>query len=487
MRRDYSQGETALNLQSLIQIVEADEDVSTDARRSRLCNLRAFARVIGKPPAAIPADVDFLRTAMEKANPGPAGISHEYWGMLKSSVWWALERAGVTIIRATGTELNAEWARFVGRLPWRPHRLTLAPLLKFCMEHDLSPLEFDQAAADRFRDWMKTGYRKRAWQRPYRRAVDMFMRCGREFPDACPEADLQVRFVDDHYTFKWSEASELEAEVDSLFAKMMQPTNRRAGNTNPVKASTARARKYYILRAASAIALTNGLDPSSMRLRDVINPDGIETFVNFVAERRNGNDRTGDLSQALGAFNAIARNWLKLDDATINVMVNIRRSVMPEQGPAEKNKRLMQDFRSPKMRVAFLKMPNRVIERLLRKEHLTDEDRAVGELAFTTAFLTCAPLRIGEFVALEKGVHIVDRGSRKNCQVVVHIPGEIRKVDHPLTFELSQRVIKIMDVHWERFRRGSSCETSMRLLPGFVGEGRNAHHLKSASCEVHGS
>lgn len=397
--------------------------------------------------------------------------------MVKSTVWWALERCGVTVIRATGTELSPAWATFAAPLPWRPHRLTLAPLMKFSTERNLSPRQIDQAAADDFRDWMQTGYRKRAWQKPYRRAVNMFVRCGLEFPEFCPQTDLQVRFADDHYTFKWSEAPELEAEVDSMLAKIMKSTSRRSQSAKPIKASTARARKYYILRAAGAIAQTNIRAPSSLRLKDVISPDGVETFVNFVVDRRNGKDRTGDLSQALGVFNAIARHHLKLDDGTIQELVNIRRTVMPVEGPAEKNRRLMEDFRSPRMRLEFVKLPYRVIDRLKRKQDLTDEDRADGELAFTTAFLTYAPLRIGEFVALEKGIHIVDRGARKHRQAVVQMPGEIRKVDMTMTFNLSQRIIKTMDVHWGRFRRGRACETSLRLLPGWVHDGRNAHHL----------
>jgi len=478
MKREYSQAEVDVTLQTLIEITNADTSISKRSRRSRRSQLGTFARVIGKPPSAIPASVESLRTAMADANPGPAGISHEYWGMVKSTVWWALEKAGVTVIRATGTELSDEWAAQVMRIPWRPHRLTLAPLLRFCSEQELSPAQFDQAASDRFRDWMRVGYRKRAWQKPYRRAVEMFAQCGTEFPETWPQVSLVVRFVDDHYTLGWAAFPELEVETDRMFAQMMEPPSRRSQTKKkPIRVTTARARKYYILRAASAIVRTNNLDPSSIRsLSQVVNPAAVETFVDFIVRRRNGADRTGDLSQACGAFNAIARHWLKLEKAVIEELVAIRRSVMPRQGPAEKNKRLMEDFRSPQMRLAFLKMPYRVVERLRRKE-LTDGDREAGELAFTTAFLTCAPLRIGEYAALEKGVHIVDRGSGKHRQVVAYIPGEVRKVDDPLSFRLSHRIIKLMDVHWMLFRRGANSGSSLHLLPGWKHVGRNSHHL----------
>ena len=150
---------------------------------------------------------------------------------------------------------------------------------------------------------------------------------------------------------------------------------------------------------------------------------------------------------------------------------------MPRQGPAEKNERLMGDFRSPRMRSAFLTMPYRIIDRLIRKEHLTDLERQAGELAFTTAFLTCAPLRIGEYVALEKGINVIDRGARKERQVVVHIDDEVRKAGGPLTFVLPPRIVKIMDIHWKLFRRGKACRSSLRLLPGWAHAGRNAHNL----------
>jgi integrase len=46
-----------------------------------------------------------------------------------------------------------------------------------------------------------------------------------------------------------------------------------------------------------------------------------------------------------------------------------------------------------------------------------------------------------------------------------------------LTFVLPHRIVKLMDIHWKLFRRGKACETSLRLLPGFVHAGRDAHHL----------
>ena len=304
----------------------------------------------------------------------------------------------------------------------------------------------------------------------------------RAIASACKTHPRKARhsagLVDDHYTYKWSAFPELEAATDRMLAHMTQLPSRRSHNKKGIRPSTARARKYYILRAASAITIVKRVEPFTIRsLADVINPDGVETFVNFVVARRNGNDKTGDLSQACGAFNAIARQWLNLDEAAIKELVNIRRSVMPRQGPAERNKCLMGDFRSPRMRSAFLTMPYRIIERLIRKEHLTDLERQAGELAFTTAFLTCAPLRIGEYVALEKGSSIIDRGARNDRQVVVHIDGEARKADGPLTFVLSHRIVKLMDIYWKLFRRGNACETSLRLLPGFVHAARNAHNL----------
>ena len=91
-----------------------------------------------------------------------------------------------------------------------------------------------------------------------------------------------------------------------------------------------------------------------------------------------------------------------------------------------------------------------------------------------TAFLTGAPLRIGECVALEKGKNIIDRGARKQRQVVVHIDGDGRKAGGPLMFVLPPRILRLLDLHWKTFRRGKACETSLRLLPGFAHAGRNA-------------
>ncbi len=480
MRRKYSQGECNITLQTLIDDTIADKNLSDTSRRNRVSMLRTFARIVGKPPGGIAAVVEELRAAIALANPGPAGIGREYWGMCCSTVWWALERAGVTVIRATGTQLPPELANAVAPLPWRPHRLTLSPLLKFFVEHNIDLALFDQGLADQFRDWMRQSYRKRAWQKPYRRAIEMFTRCGREFPALWPPIAIEIRFDDDHYTLGWKAFPDLEVEVDAVFTSMMASATRRSKTPNrkPIRASTAGLRKYYVLRAASAIAIKDKVPPSTIRcLRQVINPEAVEKFIDFVVARRGGADRTGDLSQAVAAFNVIARHHLELPVGQIDELVNIRRTLLPRQGPAEKNKQLMDDFRSSAMRLAFVRMPYRVLDRLTRKETLTDRDREEGELAFVTAFLTCAPLRISEYLALDKVLHIVDRGTGKHRSVVVSIPGDVRKVDDRITFKLSPRVARIMDVYWKRFRRGTNCKTSLRVIPGFKKAGRNPHHL----------
>ena len=465
----------SLSLHDLIEITKAAADLTTGSRKVIASRLRRFAQIIGLPTEAIAAEITILRDLIRRAQPGASGVSRQYWAAITSSLWAAMDRAGKPTLRRCSDEIPPEWLRLLKPLPAKLHRLTLTPLVRAAIALAIAPDKLDQAACDRIRDHIRSTYSKAVWSSPYRKAIDMVQRCQREYPDLWPQHRIDVVYENDHYALSWRNFPELETEVDAMLAELTQPASRRSTRGIRFRASTAKMRKYAVLRVVSAAVHRMKIGPELIKtLRQVVDPAWVENFVDFVLER-GGADDTGNLYQVCRNLTAIARYHVCVDAPVLQELVNIRNSVTRKPGPADKTKKLLLMFRDPAVRHAFVSMPHRVISRLVIKSEVSLADRAVGSRAFAAAFLLRAPFRISELMCLQLGVHIFDMRAQGKRQVRIHIPPEDTKTGRARDLVMSRDLTRHYDIYMRRFRDGGL--DSSGLFPGYKNATDSATHI----------
>jgi len=273
---------------------------SERAKKWQTCTaskLRAYARVIGAPPAVLKADTPSLRQAIAQANPGGAGVKSDYWKQIIQALWQAMACAGQPVLPGLPGHLPAAWQHLWGLVPARPHRLALTALVRTAVSLGLNPCDMNQTAIPCIREAMRRAYTRSQYSRAFRRGLRMWQTCQRDWPEAWPQHPLHAEVRDDGYTLGWASFRELEAETDYMLAERSGRRSRRQQFRKPLRASVARQRKYSVLRAASILVRQKQLPAESVRsLMQIATPDVVEMVIDFVLARGRP-EHSGDLAQ----------------------------------------------------------------------------------------------------------------------------------------------------------------------------------------------
>jgi len=432
-------------------------------RRSLNSNLKRFCEIVGWPEELIPCDVARVRDLMAIATPAAYGVSRVNWAKIRSGVWRSFELAGFKVLRGTGIELTDELAALLKVVPAHPDQTELTPILKFVMDQNLSAWELRQTHVPALREWLRSRYTRANWSRAMKKSLARWKRCQQQYGGSWPQAPLEPEHVNRDWAVPWSQMPRLEAAVDAHLDELRRPRKRRHGGFRKSMAeSTLKSRKGHLRRMAGAIYRALGIIPET--LEQITAPDLIEPGVDYILDMRDV-EKSGDVSQMLRHINAIARHHVHRPKHELKELAEIRKSVTPPQGPAEKNRKLLEKFRNAALREQLVEAPARVLHKLRRKRTLARSDLIEGMLAFLAALLTKIPMRISEAMALKFGETIHDHGSGRNRQVVIDLPSDLVKNDMPRNAKLGPRLVAFLDVYRELILKNLSPPGNPYLFP----------------------
>ncbi len=464
------------NFQELAQRISILAVLKEVTRRNLASNLKRFSEIVGRPSDLIPCDAALVRQLMATASPAAYDVAPGNWRQIRSGVWRSFELGGFQVLRGTGIELNGELAELLENVPKHPEQTELTPLLKFLIENNLSPWELTQSQVPAFRDWLKPRYTRVNWARAMKKAIKRWNRCQIFYGERWPQAPLAPEYVNRDWALPWSGMPRLEIAVDAHLDELRRPRKRRHGGSRKVlNEPTIQARKGYLRRIGSAIYLSTGVMPET--LEDITNPDLVEPGVDHIMDEILDAETSGNIYQMLRHVNATARHHVKRSAKEIEELKQIRRSVAPPKGPAEKNRKLLEKFRNPALRDKFLEAPGRVLDRLRRKKVLGTPDLIEGMLAFLAVLLTKHPMRISEAMALKYGETFYDHGSGLNRQVIIDIPGDLTKTGIPRHAKLGARLVVLLDFYRETILNRVVPAGSPFLFPSSTAGPRSGDHL----------
>lgn len=469
---------------ALIEFIMMLACLPINVRRSLASNLRMFCKVVGIPPEAMQINVTDTRRLIDHAAWGAYDISPGNWAKIRSGVWRCHELAGIPVLRSTGAVLTPELEELLVGVPLFPDRTALTPLLKYLVTRDLSARQFCQEHIPDYRDWLKSVYTRTNWQRAFKRSISQWQSCQIDYPDNWPSAPLQIVFDEEVWVLQWTDMPELEDEIERHLQQCRTPRGRKYGAKRKVLSeSTLHARKGFVSRMASAAVKQTSLDPRKLTLEILTRPDVADAAVEFCLARC-GAEQNGNVGQMMVHATAIARHWVKRDDAELEELRNICYAVLPPKGPADKNVKLIEQFRNPALRERFLAFPSKLISKLHRQPTLSPDDATTFMLAFLAAFLTKVPLRISEVCALRFGTTIVDSGQLGSRQVIITVP-QIKVLDgDPRRIRLGPKLVALMDKYIRHAKPLLADAANAFLFPGGDGDARSSDHLSRQLAEL---
>lgn len=470
MERNFAMPTAKRSLADTRMTIASMSDMPQRKRGQLLSAMNSFARAVGMPLFAIPESVEAVRDLAVKASPGATGLKTGSWANVKSKAFRCLELAGCpTLSGRCMSPISPAWRALLDRVPVKPHRVRINPLVRALSVMGVEPDEFEQAHITEVWSLIAARHAKKKPHEIARKAVRAWGHCQTSFT-FWPQTPIEPISRLDRYSYPPRAFSKaFRDDVESMIAGALRPSLGRRSRQRPIKSSAAARRRYTVYRIASIIARKGGFDPSSFRsVVEIVRPEVVDGMIDWLVER-GADEASGDHHCLARTAYLIAKYHVGSSEDDLDELANIRASVAPLQGPSDRNIKLLQSFQNEELRQRFIDGPMQVMKALLRKRRRTRLDAVTSQLAMAWAIMLSAPLRGHNLMMLEDGVNVSDRGRGKLRQVRVSLPADVVKNRIALNFVLGKVAVAVRDLHNGRFRRLLTPEPTTLLFPGRSG------------------
>jgi integrase len=187
----------------------------------------------------------------------------------------------------------------------------------------------------------------------------------------------------------------------------------------------------------------------------------------IVVYRRLGERKTGHLHNLSYLLLYLGKHRAKLPDDQLAELRELRRNCNPRTvGMSETNRRRLKQFDDRIHIAKLLGLPERLMAEALRRDRGGTEEAVLAQTAVAIQMLLAAPLRVRTLVSLQRDKHIMRSRPGPRAAVNLMIPAELVKNRKALEFVLPPRVVKLLDLYWERFRPRMVTGPGSWLFPG---------------------
>ena len=466
-----------------LAVVLAHLDGLDPARQPGLADLRSavrtVARVLALPPEAIPAHPGFLRPRLERVMPAAHGLRPARWTNVRSLLGKALRLAGVDLLPGRYlAPLAPAWQQLADPLP-KELEVALSRLMRFCSVDGIAPVAVDDVVLDRFLTALEQESLIRDPQGAHRGAIRAWNKAVAAVPGwpttllTMPSSRRRMPYVLPLAQFPASFQADLAGWLDRLAGT--DPLGELP--FRPVRASTVDRRKLQVLQLASAL-VRRGRNPGELHgLAALITPENLREALRFFLERA-GNRSTRQIHALAAAALAIARHWVRVDDAQEQTLRGLARRCDPGAGGmTAKNRAVLRQLEDQERVHKLLVLPDRLARGLVRKPVLTRPEALRLQTALAIAILIAAPIRISNLVAIEVDRHLLHLGQGADRRVHLRLPAAEVKNGQELEHALPVWVIALLDLYLARALPLLQPAPGPWLFPGRTAGAKSRHSL----------
>ena len=402
-----------VSLSTLKEVIDAlgvRSDLSDQRRLDLRSSLRTFAKVMGKSPDQVPADIGALNSQIAGLTAQMVGLSAPRWANVKSGLTTALSLTGAKVIAGKRREaLAPEWAALLDQVEGRYERARLSKFFSWCTTEGISPAGVGQGDVDRFVVALSTSS---LTERPKSVHRDLALAWGRCRTAVAGWPDVEIKVPNNSRAYALAEEDFSEAFAKDVSAYLHHLAEVDPFEETPRKAmapTTLRDTKLRIYQLASALA-QSGRDPKSiMGLRDLVAPEAAKAALR-VQHERNGKRKTGQLANYARTLINAARHWVKASEEDLDALRALGRSITPKTGGmTDRNRSRLRQFDNQSAVHRLIGLPGLVFDALPPQGRLSPAQALRAQSALAVAILILgAPLRIKNLASLQLGVHVLE-------------------------------------------------------------------------------
>ncbi len=352
-------------LAEVLEVVEGSQLPAT-RRRDLASAIRRICTLGGVSPVAVKTEAAALRRHVADIRPAANGLTDKSWANLRSAFTAGLALAGVIDALPRGTaRADPTWASLIEHLTDRRLANGLAAFLNWCALREIVPEAVDDVAVERFHLWLETRTLHPKPQGVVHRTPALWNAAQESVP-GWPQARLRRRsFRKPRQHFDWSElASSLVADADAYLDLRRNPDVFAAEGSvprRPLADTTLRQQREHLRIAASLVARQNGGANQIRGLSDLVTPDAFKVVLRHFYERAQGKPNAFAISIAKTLID-VARFHVGVSPDHLAELKRLAGKL-----PAvpldltDKNKALIADLDSERMRAALYRRPEEVL------------------------------------------------------------------------------------------------------------------------------
>lgn len=466
-------------LADVVAELQQDTILIPTRRRDLISAVRRMAKLLNRDPAMVPARISAIHNEIDQLHPLTAGVSKKSIQNIKSDTLVAFRHLGICqSTRHMADQLSPPWQLLRAALPDRNMRRGLSRFMRYCDFAGIAPDDVNDAVVGEFMDAIAEATFVKAPYKLRRQVIRLWNTAAAEvagWPSlvlTMPPSKKQRQSYPLE-TFPPSFQADVEAylqwlEGKDLFADHLPP--------KPCKPSTIKQRRQYILLAASALVHRGKAIDGIKGLADLLAPTSLKEISRYYMEKNEG-EITSFLRCLCNALLQIARSWLRVDEAQLTEIQQVRRRLGSNpEGLTEKNKAMLRQFDDPAVTARLLRLPEQLVAAAQKRDH-NWRTVATMQSALALEIFLMAPMRIANLVGLRLDQHVIRTGKHYD-KVHLVLPEHEVKNARSADYELPSHLIAMLDLYLNEYRCRDAAPDNPYLFHGKTRPQKTAGTLK---------
>ena len=447
--------ETTPSMTDILQRIEQLSDQSPTKIRYLKSAIRSLCRLIGKPPAEVPANINWVHNRLRRVQPASHDISKKRVANIKADVLKAMVLTGCSRKRSAWMRKpSPPWQALLDLITDKHDLWKLSQFTQYCSAlnidpHDVSDeyvLEFTETliegtfadkpgniAVDAVKTWNRLRTEIEVWP-----DIELARPPRKKEPWTTPLAEFPVTFQAD--VVRWLHRL---SDPDPLDA---------SGPMKPLRPATIDHRRHQIQQMASAVVLAGHDTQEVTSLAYLVELDIFKDGIRQLMSRFGDKPTEAIHGLAMG-LKAIATHHVEADDDHLKEMRRIcQRLNLEVTGLREKNQQRLLQLEDPHSLAKLLHLPAKLVRLSKRQGFNVHRAALLVQAALSIEILLYAPMRIKNLASLHMERHLRRLKVKRENRVQIYIPGSEVKNEKALHYELGQGSTALLDYYIQNAR-----------------------------------
>ena len=470
-------------LESVIAEISAMGGLPATKRRDLKSALKSLARMIGRSPAEIPANINWLHVRVRRINAAQHNITKKRLANIKSDALKALALTGCSRERSDWlAPVSPGWSDLLDRIRNKHDLWKLTQLAQFCSAISVEP----HALTDEHpRAMLATLIAESFVNRPERVAANAIKTWNRLKGEVSSWPDVVLSPLPrkkEAWTFPIEAFPELfQSDVNAWLERLRNPDLfDGSGPSKPLRPSTIAHRKFQIQEVASALARSGKPMTEITSLAVLVEMANLKAALRWLMSRFDDKPTEAIKGVAI-CLQAIAAHHVRVDAAHLdNIRGIVKRLGRDADGLREKNRQRLLQLEDSDNLAKLLHLPTVLVAKADRLFETKPRKAALLiQAALAIEILLNAPMRIGNLASLSLDRHLKPIKVRREYRTHIHIPDHEVKNDVALDYELGKDATILLNYYLAKARPVLLKEPSDFLFPAMDGGPKRTNGLSN--------